>query len=204
MSKVEVERKYRIKRKDIDKIVRRLFDRLFTATPLLQEDRYLESAKGVTERVRREEAEGKVINLHTRKRKVHQKNSANTNIEEERQIDKRRHASLVKQRQAWSHKCPLVVRKTPRIDFRGKFAGVDVSVCIDRVKGPGGIRFGYFVELETMVDHYLEAQGAQVVLKNLKRELLGKKAKREMRGYRTMLLEELKKRAKRAKKNRKK
>lgn len=202
MTKVEVERKYRIKRKQIDKIVQRLFKRLFSAKPLLQEDRYLNAARGVTERVRREESANEVLLLNTKKRKVEQKDSPNTNFEDERQISQRQHKGFVERRQAFAHGHPLLVRKHPRIDFRGNFAGVPVSVCIDRIKGPGDLEFGYFVELEAMVDHYTEVQGAQRVLKALRKEILPRSAKRELRGYRSMLLEKLEKRAKSKKKDR--
>src|SRR6476659_4163562 len=96
---LEVERKYKVRKRDFATIQAELFKRLLPAIPLLQLDTYLNSEDpAVTTRVRAEQFRDKTIYLLTEKRKC--KVGQNTNEENESEINHARYESLLSQKLA--------------------------------------------------------------------------------------------------------
>jgi adenylate cyclase class IV len=195
---LEVERKYKVRKRDFATIQAELFKRLLPAIPLLQLDTYLISEDpALTIRVRSEQSRDKTIYLLTEKRKC--KVGQNTNEENESEINQARYETLLSQKLAKAHNVTLAVKKR-RIEFYYSQDGFVVTICLDEVWGPKGLHLGYMVELETMVEKVSSVESAQEALQRLAREVLPSTRSREKRGYRTMLLDALarKARAKRA------
>jgi adenylate cyclase class IV len=201
----EVERKYRVRRRDFDTITACLFEWLWPALPALQEDKYLATDDPqLTVRVRSHKTSSGIVYLRTEKRKLRLPGCPNTNQEEEHEIERAEFTSLVRTRQAREFDQPLVVKKT-RTEFEGTFEGLAVSVCLDRAMGPSGIKLGHFVELETMAQDAASVPAAHAVLRSLANAILPRCRKREKRGYRTILLDVLAERARaKSKKGKKK
>lgn len=193
---LEVERKYRVQHADFAGIMERLFKKLLTAKPVIQQDAYLcTDDPKLTLRVRREKSQDGSVYLRTEKRKAP---GANTNEEVETVIDREEYLRLISMHQATAYETPLRIRKH-RIHFYGSYGGLKVTICLDCVNGPG-IDLGHTVELETMVASADQVATAHAVLKALAVSILPSTSKREKRGYRTMLMEELTKREKRRRK----
>jgi adenylate cyclase class IV len=193
----EVERKYKVRRRDFATIQAKLFKRLVPAVPLLQEDSYLRTDDpALTERVRRQRSYDNVVYLRTQKRKSGI--ACNTNQECEEQIGRECYEALVLSRQAKLYGVPLAISKQ-RIEFYCCHAGHEVTVCLDTVRGPDDIRLGFLVELETMVSLPAQVKPAHEALRMLAQEILPASCKREKRGYRTMLREHLEARHQRSK-----
>lgn len=193
---LEVERKYRVAHSDFAGITERLFKKLLTAKPVIQQDVYLcTDDPKLTLRVRCEKSQDGSVYLRTEKRKAP---GANTNAEVETVIDREEYLRLVAQHQATAYDTPLRIKKH-RIHFYGSYGGRKVTICLDCVNGPG-IDLGHTVELETMVEAAEDVPNAHAVLKALAGSILPATSKREKRGYRTMLLEALTKRDQRRRK----
>ena len=198
---IEAERKYKVRKKDVASIIAVMFKWLWPAVPLRQTDRYLTCHKGKrTNRIRRQESAKGTARLHTKKDKC--KRGPNTNRETEDSIRRRQYRRLKKKRQAYEFDLPLIVHKN-RTEFRGVYKGWEVAVCIDKAEGPDGIWLGRFVELEIMVKKPRQIEAAHRILRKLARDILPGKLKREKRGYRTILLDKIAERRKRAKKKEK-
>jgi adenylate cyclase class IV len=194
----EVERKYKVRRRDFAPIQAKLFKRLVRAVPLLQEDCYLRTDDpAVTTRVRRQKSYDRVLYLLTHKRKC--RLASNTNQECEEEIDAQQYDQLLQQQQATLFGVPLAITKR-RIEFYYTYDSRDVTVCLDTVRGPGNIRLGCLVELETMVSLPCQVKPAHCSLSLLAQEILPSTCQREKRGYRTMLRDYLEDANRRSKK----
>ena len=193
----EVERKYRVGRKHFSAIEVTLLDMGFQAVPTKQLDTYLHVAKPrVTRRVRRERGPEGTVFLRTDKCKS--KVGANTNREHEVAISEARYRAAVRDQVMSLYDTPLQVKKR-RLHFHGVFQQQAVTVCLDiKASGGDGIKLGRFVELEAMVPSAEDIPGAHQLLKALAGAVLPKCRKRELRGYRNMLVEALARRDKKA------
>ena len=195
----EVERKYRVGRKHFPAIEVTLLDMGFRAVPTKQLDTYLHAAEPrVTRRVRRERGPDGTVYLRTDKCKS--KVGRNTNREVETGISEESYQSAVLNEVMSLYDTPLRVKKR-RVHFHGEFDGEPVTVCLDlKARGGDDIMLGRFVELEIMVSSAEEIPGAHKLLKALAGEVLPRCRQRELRGYRTMLVEALARRDKKARK----
>jgi adenylate cyclase class IV len=195
----EVERKYRVGRKHFPAIEAKLLDMGFQAVPTKQLDTYLHAAQpSVTRRVRRERGPDGTVYLRTDKCKS--KVGRNTNRERETEIAEESYDSAVANEVMSLYGTPLTIKKR-RVHFHGKYDGASLTVCLDlKASGGDGIRLGRFVELEIMVPSAEDVPGAHKLLKALGKDVLPECRKRELRGYRTMLIEALARRDKKARK----
>ena len=188
----EVERKYRVGEHDFPGIAQLLAKMRFSKSSARQKDTYLTSpAEGVNRRVRKERVKGssplKRYYL-TCKRKVQEGGVANE--EDEVSISKETYRRLADTEPLISSGMSVVVRKG-RVHFRGSFEGRAVTVCLDRVWGSGGFDLGFFVELEVLVKAAQEIEDAHELLSRLRQKILPASAIRERRGYRSLVLEQI-------------
>jgi hypothetical protein len=203
---IEVELKFSIKKKHEAKIVRRLLKRRCRVVPTMQTDTYLNTPDPrETLRVRKQRTTDGVEFFRTSKRKCKlpkdkrsrksEKMLRNTNNEKERDITERRHDHLVRTKRMTAFGKTVYLRKR-RVHFYDLvFRGYKITIALDKAWGPDDIKLGRRVEFEVMVETCGSVKGAKAAMRALAREDLPKGVKREFRGYRTLVLQALAKRA---------
>jgi adenylate cyclase class IV len=184
----EVEQKWRVAEGDFGALASMLFDMWFSAFPCRQQDTYLDLRRKGSRRVRKEVRADETVHFFTAKRKCHQ--APGTNHERERRVDAGFYERAVTFRTLHACGSPVLVNKR-RIHFVGEFGGYNVTVCLDHVDGPNGLSLGHFVELETMVHAHQDIEEADRALDSLAAKLLPLDAKRERRGYKSLVLDAL-------------